>query len=438
MIKKLLLSSSIVTSLLLANESFTSYDQAVKLFKEKKYKEAYEIFYSLSKNDLANQTLNFYLGRSAYEQGEYDLAISYYDRILFAQPNNSRAKLEIAQSYLMLKNYVQAIKEFENILIDTKIPPNVRTTVQSRIDYINNAMQKHFFSGALIFDVQYDSNVNNAASAGNYSVYVPSLSSNLSLSNSGNEVSDYSADTIAVLNHVYKYKENMTLNNSLVLYAQDYDTKKDSNIEVISFSSTPTYFEGQNKFSSGLGLDYVRLNDKDYLKSYNLTFSNSHIFTQLVLNDISFKISKKLYDQTADKNKDSYVFELKNSYKHKTNDYGLFTLNTTFNKEIERKETRTDVSKRTFELSLQNSLPLPAKYTLNTKLGTKKVIYTDQDVNFLNRRTDKTNSFELGFTKSISKNLILGLTGTFTNVLSNQAPYDYSKQTVKSTLIYTF
>jgi len=438
MIKKILLSTSVITTLLLANESFTSYDQAVKLFKEKKYKDAYEIFYSLSKNDLGNQTLNFYLGRSAYEQGEYDLAISYYERILFAQPNNSRAKLEIAQSYLMLKNYVQAIKEFENVLVDTKIPPNVRTNVQSKINYINNTMQKHFFSGALIFDVLYDSNVNNAASTGDYSIYVPTLNSNLSLSNNGKEESDYSADTIAVLNHVYKYKENMTLNNNLVLYAQDYDTKKDSNIELISFSSTPTYFVGQNKFSSGLGLDYVRLNDKDYLKSYNLTFSNSHIFTQLVLNDISFKMSKKSYDQTADKNKDSYVFELKNAYKHKTEQYGLFTLNTIFNKEIERKPTRTDVTKKTFELNLQNSLPLPSKYTLNTKIGTKKVIYTDKDVNFLNRRTDKTHSFELGFTKPISKNLILGLTGTFTNVLSNQAPYDYSKQAVKSTLIYTF
>ena len=438
MYKKVLLTSSFITSLLLASESFTSYDQALKLFKEKKYKDAYDIFYSLSKNDLGNQTLNFYLGRSAYEQGEYDLAISYYERILFVQPNNTRVKLEVAQSYLMLKNYVQSIKEFEAILEDQKLPINVRQNIESRVAFINKTMQKHFFSGALILDVLYDSNVNNSPTAGNYTIYVPSLSSNLTLNNSGNSVSDYSADTIAVLNHVYKYKENLTINNNLVLFAQDYETKKDSNIEVISFSSTPTYIDGENKYASGLGIDYVRLNDKDYLKSYNLTFSNSHIFTQMILNEITFKLSKKLYDQSSDKNKDSHVFELKNSYKHNTNNYGLFTLNTTYNKEIEIKPTRTDVTKNTFELSLQNSLPLPLKYNLTTTLGTKKVIYKDTDVNFLNRRTDKIHSLALGITKPLSKNLIFGLTGTTSNSLSNQSPYTYSKYTIKSSLIYTF
>jgi tetratricopeptide (TPR) repeat protein len=438
MTKKVLISSILLSSILLAKEGFTSYDQALKLFKEKKYKDAYEIFYSLSKSDLGNQDLNFYLGRAAYEQGEYDLAISYYDRILFLEPNNSRVKLEVAQSYLMLKNYVQAIKEFQNVLIDTKIPQNVRTNVQSKLDFINNTMQKHFFSGALIFDLSYDSNVDNSSAAGDYTIYVPQLSSDLTLSNSSDTKSDYYADTIAVLNHVYKYKENMTLNNNMVLFAQDYDTKKDSNIQVLSLSTNPTYYLNQDKYSSGLGLDYVRLNDKDYLKTFNFTLSNSHIFTQMVLNDITFKISKKLYDQSSDKTKDSMVYELKNTYKHKTNDYGLFTLNTSYNKEIAIETTRTDVTKETFDINVQNSLPLPLEYTLNTTIGSKKVIYKDKDVNFLNRRTDKTHSFALGFTKPITKNLILGLTGTIQNTLSNQEPYEYNKQIIKSTLIYTF
>ncbi len=436
--RKILLSTVFVTSLLFAKETYTSFDQGVKYFKEKNYEKAYEIFQSLSKNDLGNQTLNFYLGRCAYERGEYDLAISYYERILFVQPNNSQAKLEIAQSYLMLKNYVQAIKEFENVLIDTKIPPNVRTNVLSRIDYINETMQKHFFSGALIFDVLYDSNASNSSKTGNYSIYVPETSSNLTLTNDETNKSDYSYDAIAVLNHVYKYKENMTLNNNLVFYTQNYKRKKDSNIDVISFSTTPTYFNEQNKYSTGLGIDYVILNGKNYLKNYNLTLSNSHIFNQLILNDISLKISKKLYDQNDDKGKNSHVFELKNSYKHNTNDFGLFTLNTFYNKEIAIYNTRTDISKNTYEVNIENSLPLPAEYTLNSNIGTKKVIYTKQDVNFLNRRVDKTFSFSLGIVKPISKNFILGLTGTTENTISNQVPFDYSKYTIKSSLIYTF
>ncbi|MGB7401583.1 MAG: hypothetical protein WA916_03345, partial [Arcobacter sp.] len=63
MTKKILFLTLFITSLLFSKESLTSYDQAVKLFNEKAYEKAYEIFLSLSKNDLENQNLNFYLGR---------------------------------------------------------------------------------------------------------------------------------------------------------------------------------------------------------------------------------------------------------------------------------------------------------------------------------------------------------------------------------------
>ncbi|WP_419770112.1 MAG: tetratricopeptide repeat protein [Candidatus Marinarcus sp.] len=438
MAKKILFLTLVMTSLLFSKESLTSYDQAVKLFNEKNYKEAYEIFISLSKNDLENQNLNFYLGRCEYEQGEYDRAISYYERILFAQPNNLRAQIEIAQSNLMLKNYTQAIKDFNAVLVNADTPADVKKSITSRLIYIKQTMQKHFISGALVFDLSYDSNVNNSATAGEYSLFVPQLGTDLTLNNDGKEESDYYYDAIAVINHIYKYNESFSLNNSLVAYTQDYDTKKDSNIDVISFTSTPTFYEEANKYGTGLGIDYVRYNDKDYLKNYNLILSNSHIFAQTTLNDITFKLSKKLYDQEEDKQKSAYVFDLTNNLKYKTENFGLFTLDTAYSKEIEIYEQRTDISKESFEIGLENSLALPYKFNLNTNINSKKVIYRDTDVNFLSRRVDKINSLSIGISRPLRKNLIFALKGTATNNMSNQAPFDYKKQVIKSSLIYTF
>ena len=438
MIKNIFLSSVFTVSIVLGAESLTSYDQAVKLFNEKAYEKAYEIFLSLSKNDLENQNLNFYLGRCEYEQGKYDIAISYYERILFAQPNNLRAKIEIAQSNLMLKNYTQAIKDFNAVLVNADTPPDVKKSIESRLAYIKQTMQKHFISGALVFDLSYDSNVNNSATAGDYSVFVPQLGTDLTLNNDAKEESDYYYDDIAVINHVYKYNEEFSLNNNLVVYTQDYDTKKDSNIDVISFTSTPTFYKGANKYSSGIGMDYVRYNDKGYLKNYNLILSNSHIFNQITLNDITFKLSKKLYDQEEDKQKNAYVFDLTNSLKYKTESVGLFTLDTSYNKEIEIYEQRTDVSKESFEIGLENSLALPYKFNLNTNINSKKVIYRDTDVNFLSRRVDKINSASIGITRPLRKNLLFALKATATNNMSNQEPFDYKKQVIKSSLIYTF
>lgn len=438
MTKRILFLTLFITSLLFSKESFTSFDQAVKLFHEKNYKEAYEIFISLSKNDLENQKLNFYLGRCAYEQGEYDIAISYYERILFAQPNNLIAKIEIAQSNLMLKNYTQAIKDFNAVLVNANTPVDIKKSIEERLAYIRQTMQKHFISGALVFDISYDSNVNNSATAGTYSVFVPQLGTDLTLNNNAKEESDYYYDAIAVINHVYKYNEKFSLNNSLVAYTQDYDTKKDSNIDIISFISTPTFYKGANKYGTGFGIDYVRYNDKDYLKNYNLILSNSHLFTQTTLNNITFRLSKKLYDQEEDKQKSAYVFDLTNSLKYKTENFGLFTLDTSYSKELEIYEQRTDVSKESFEIGLENSLALPYKFDLNTNINSKKVIYRDTDVNFLSRRVDKITSASIGISRPLRKNLIFALKGTVTNNISNHAPFDYKKRVIKSSLIYTF
>ena len=139
-----------------------------------------------------------------------------------------------------------------------------------------------------------------------------------------------------------------------------------------------------------------------------------------------------------DKQKNAYVFDLTNSLKYKTESFGLFTLDTSYNKEIEIYEQRTDVSKESFEIGLENSLALPYKFNLNTNINSKKVIYRDTDVNFLSRRVDKINSASIGITRPLRKNLLFALKATATNNMSNQEPFDYKKQVIKSSLIYTF
>ena len=438
MIKKITFLTLILSSLLFGVESLTHYDQALKLFKDKNYKEAYKIFYLLSKNDLGNQNLNFYLGRCAYEEGEYDIAISYYERILFMQPTNLKTKIEIAQSNLMLKNYTQARKFFNEVLGNINTPFDIKEEIKAKLLYIEKTVQKHFFSGALVFDVSYDSNVNNSASSSEYSIFVPQLGTDLTLENSVKDESDYIYDAVAVLNHVYKYTNNISINSNFLLYSLDYDTKKDSNIDVISFTTTPKFYTALNTFSSGIGIDYIRFNDNDYLKNYNLILTHSHIFSPITLNELSFKTTKKDYDQKADKTKDSHLFELMNTLKHKTEHYGLFTLKTLLNKEISKKTTRTDVDKKSYEINLENSFPLPNKYNLTTSLGTKKVFYKDTDVLFLTKREDTINTVSLGISKPLRKNLLFALKGTIQKNISNQAPFDYKKHIIKSSLIYTF
>ena len=69
------------------------YSKALKAFKNKNYDKSFKEFNLLFQNNLDNILINYYLGRSAYELGKYEFAISAYDRILIQEPNNSKVRL---------------------------------------------------------------------------------------------------------------------------------------------------------------------------------------------------------------------------------------------------------------------------------------------------------------------------------------------------------
>ena len=414
---------------LLANEN-THYNKALKLFKEKKYQEAFEIFETLSENDLGNQNINFYMGRILFEMGEYDMAISYFERILFSQPTNSRAQLEIAQSYLMQKNYILATKEFETILSKKDLPEKVRENIKKRIEFITRNIQKHFFTGVLIFNAMYDSNTNNGTEGTIYYYNLPTTGSK--------PESDFTAQVISVLNHSYKYNDKVTIDNSLTLFAQDYNTVSDKNIEVLSLSVKPSITDGKNKYTFGFGIDKVRYNDASLYGAYNLFLGQTRIISKTTLNDINLKLTKKSYDKIADKNKNSYVFELKNDFKYKTENIGLFNFGINLSKELEINSSSTEINKNSYELSLSNSYPLPNKFSMTSLISTKKSMYNDYNSGFSNIRNDETTTLSLDLKRPLAKNLILGFTLSKLKNNSNQGAYDYDKHIIKTSLIYTF
>ncbi len=152
----------------------STYNNALQHYKQKNYKKAYELFSEAFTKDMGNKQINFYLGRSAYEIGMYEIALSAYERVFLVEPTNVRVKLEIAQTYLAMKLYTQAKKEFSEIL-QNKLPVKVREKIENSISFINNKEKKHFVNNTLIFGFNYDSNINNSANASDYSIYFPAL-----------------------------------------------------------------------------------------------------------------------------------------------------------------------------------------------------------------------------------------------------------------------
>ena len=165
------------------------YNDALKNFRSKNYEKSYTQFNALFLTNMEDVLINFYLGRSAYELEKYEFALSAYDRILIAEPNNTRARLEMAQTYFKMKLYVQSLSEFNEVLKNKKLPLKVKKIVNAKVEYIKSIQKKSFIKATAIAGILYDSNINSTPATGSFNIYNPTVDSTVLVTNNDKEES---------------------------------------------------------------------------------------------------------------------------------------------------------------------------------------------------------------------------------------------------------
>ena len=87
---------------------------------------------------------SFTAGKNAFEQKQYQAAITYFVQALRNEPNNAVYRYYYAQSLLYLKNYEQARKEFEYVI---QLAPKelVGDYAKQSIEYIDKILIRFSF-----------------------------------------------------------------------------------------------------------------------------------------------------------------------------------------------------------------------------------------------------------------------------------------------------
>ncbi|WP_108124714.1 tetratricopeptide repeat protein [Saccharospirillum mangrovi] len=104
---------------------------------------------------------DFFYAQLLLHDGETREAIFALERVLIMQPEQHRARLDLARAYYANNNLVRARTEFERVL-ETNPPPQVRTNIEAfldRITAIERARDRQFnlFAGV---EGGYDTNIN--------------------------------------------------------------------------------------------------------------------------------------------------------------------------------------------------------------------------------------------------------------------------------------
>lgn len=416
--------------------SSSNYNVALENFRNKKYKESYSLFNELFLNDMGNILINFYLGRSAYELTEYEMAISAYDRILILNPENTRVRLELAQTYMKMELFTQSIKEFEEVLKDEKTPSLVKKQIESKIRVMKDKQKKHFMDINLMAGIIYDSNINATSTVKAFDIYNPIVGSNITINNSAEEKSSTIFQTVSQFNHKYKYSDNYIITNSVTALLMKYKNHKEKDVHAISLSSTPTYIEGDYKISSTFNFDKVNLGHKSYQNNIYLNPSYTRVVNNSLLYELGFKLGKINF--VKENERDAYVYEIQNSLKHLTKDYGLFNIGVNIGREKEEESSSTNVDHKYYESYISNSYDFPNNYTLTTSLNYKISNYNDNDVFFQSKRKDKKSDISFTLQKTINNDLLFNLGSSYTNRDSNHVTSDYDKYTIKMNLLWNY
>lgn len=110
---------------------------------------------------------HFLLGFAETGAGEYDKAEDEFNRLLVEYPDRARIRLELARALFLAGRYEDAQYQFE-LVLSGDIPPEVRANVLGFLDQIRRRRRYQY---ALSAAIAPSSNINNATSASQVSVY---------------------------------------------------------------------------------------------------------------------------------------------------------------------------------------------------------------------------------------------------------------------------
>ena len=222
---------------ILANENYSNenFAKALDSYNNRAFQDSYLAFKEYLKKEKLDSNLTFILARSAYEIGKFEEAETLYKELLEQTPNNSRVKLELAQTYFQQKKYEEAEVLYQDVLKDNSLPMNVRKNIELTLDSLNKKSQRNFLKTTLGFGYGYDSNTDNNSNDdfvnwGNIPLSIP------------DKKSDHVAEYILALNHTFKIKENLTMDNKFVGYMQNFNKDHDNDLSLEVFGTGLSYY----------------------------------------------------------------------------------------------------------------------------------------------------------------------------------------------------
>lgn len=418
---------------LLAVEQKEIYIQATDAYKAKDFKTSYALFSKLYITNLSDANLNFMLGVSAYEIGNYNIALAAFERVEMLDPANLRNKLEKARTFYMLKMYENAELSFKEVLSNPLIPQNVRENIEIYLSRMIKEQQKSFTYVTLNINTIYDSNVNYAPIDDTYNIGITRYAT-------AKEKSDGAVETSVGVTNIYDIGEanGFALKNRAFVYIKRHFQRDEYDINYFSYMPSLLYKYTKYTFEMAGGVDAMTLGDKSYLQTLSLMPSFEYEHSQTLRSLTHFRYQVKEFKQESQKDLNANHYEISYGLQSILTPRSYIQANITGVKEKKKRGTRVDVDYEEYKFDVAYANQITPTYGAELYSQIRKREYNDYSGLFNSKRDDLAKSVGVGLSVRMFEDLLLRFNARYDRVDSNQDVFSYEKYTLSAGVVKTF
>ena len=420
MLKNSIVVLLILFSIIEANDRV--YEDAILDIKDKDYESGFYKLDGLFFRYGGQEEFDFYYGLSALFLKKYHTAISSFERVLIVNPNNNRARLELARALFESGSYLEAKSEFTKVINAKTTPQIVKQKAEKYVKKINDYFTKYKTDGILSVGVGYDSNSYNSYD-GDYYI------NNNKISSSNKNKEDFFHQEFFNYNYRYDIKRRgfWYISSGFTAFNQTYLKEENVNLTYFNFFVAPLRLYNYFNYEFPFKIEKLYYSDEDYLNMVSIGFKFKTTFNKNTKLFFNSEYKNKLYIKDTDKNSNTISLNSKLLF------YKLFLKLTTSTQKKLNQNTRVDIDKSTNGIKIGYFDKLLSFYYTY-----KDYIYKDNSTIFMSKRKDTYNSYSINYSYNFSKKSIIVLNYEFINNISNQKPYNYKKNLCSIKINYKF
>ncbi len=412
------------------------FSDGVALFNAGDFQASYDHLLKAFEHEPENLDLNFYLGRAAFETGQYEMAIMAFERILISSPRENRVKLEMARAFQKLGANNTAIQYCLEVLASNP-PEAVKNNIQSFLAHIKKTEQTHFLNGQLSAGIDWNNNIWASPSVGTINTII----GNVDLTGASSiKTRDWIYNSTLGIQHAYRFPlSDHFWKTEATLYNGVYDKTNALDIQYIGGNTGPELVSGKNRWGVRFLFNHIDLGDTEYQNSLGFKLLLDHSFNPYFQGRTALKIEEKDFPNNPGKDAKSISLSHDINFLFKHNWVSLG-----FKAERENADDDENSYKR-YGSNVSISRELPFDMTGSAGYAYQFSTYSEPGSLFNKSREDHQHSAGAGLKKILwqssdnsGRTASLNLNYQHIWAFSNIELYEYEQDLVQLFLLYAF